>query len=75
MGDLPSQFYAAIGVLVASNLAVLGSLVVLIFKGGMFVAETRADIKDAKDTGVRAHLRIDKVEDKIENYNIHHGGM
>ena len=71
MAELPSQFYGAIGVLVASNLAVLGSLVVLIFKGGMFVAETRGNIREAKDTAVRAHVRIDKLEERIDH---HYGG-
>jgi outer membrane murein-binding lipoprotein Lpp len=39
---------------------------VYIFKGGMFVAETKSGIKDAKDAAVRAHKRIDKLQESTE---------
>lgn len=61
MAELPAPFYAVVGILIVTNLSAVGALIVFIFKCGMFVSDTRAGIKDAKETGVRAHLRIDKV--------------
>lgn len=61
--EIPSSVYALIGFLIVSNLTILGSIVVLIFKAGLFVAETKANIKDAKDSSIRAHKRIDKLEE------------
>lgn len=70
MGDMssqiPSSFYITVGVLVLGNLTVILTLLTFIFKGGMFVAETKGGIKDAKDTAVRAHKRIDDVEVKAK---------
>lgn len=60
--EIPNSFYALVGFLLITNFATLGSLVVFIFKVGMFVSETKLGIKDAKDTGVRAHKRIDNLE-------------
>lgn len=62
MSELPSSVYAIVGILVVTNLATVGSLIVFIFKCGMFVSETKSGIKDAKSTAVRAHLRIDKID-------------
>jgi hypothetical protein len=44
----------------------LGTLVTLIFiafKAGKIVADNNNKIEDAKNTAVRAHLRIDKLEE------------
>ncbi len=64
MTEIPAALYAIVGILVVTNLATVGSLIVFIFKCGMFVATTRSGIKDAKETAVRAHLRIDKIYQK-----------
>lgn len=63
MGEvqIPTSVYVLVGTLVVANLGVVFTVLTFIFKGGMFVAETKAGIKDAKDTGVRAHIRIDKL--------------
>jgi len=61
MESLPTSVYIGVGVLILSNVASVISFFVFIFKGGMFVAETRAGIKDAKDCAVRAHTRIDAI--------------
>ncbi len=62
MTQIPSALYAIVGILVVTNLSTVGALIVFIFKCGMFVADTKSGIKDAKETGVRAHLRIDKIK-------------
>jgi hypothetical protein len=63
MANIPTSFYAIIGVLIVANFSSLIALIVFIFKAGMFVADTKAGILDAKETGVRAHKRIDKLEE------------
>lgn len=62
MTEIPQVFYYSIGILVIGNLSVIITLLTFIFKAGYFVAETKDGIKDSKDTGIRAHKRIDKIE-------------
>ena len=62
---IPTSFYVIIGVLVVANFSSLLALATFIYKAGMFVADTKSGIKESKDSSVRAHKRIDKVEDKI----------
>lgn len=64
MTELPASFYATVGILTVTNLATLVTLLTVIFKAGFFVAETKTGIKDAKDTAVRAHKRVDHLEGK-----------
>lgn len=59
--EIPASLYAIVGILVVTNLSTVGALIVFIFKCGFFVAETKSGIRDAKDTAIRAHLRIDKL--------------
>jgi len=61
MENVPPGLYAVVGILVVTNLSTVGALIVFIFKCGMFVADTKAGISDAKDCAVRAHTRIDKI--------------
>lgn len=61
--EIPTVFYAVAGFVVLTNLGLGLTVLGFIFKAGGFVAETKLGIKDAKDTGVRAHKRIDKLED------------
>lgn len=61
--EIPSGLYAIVGILVVTNLSTVGALIVFIFKCGMFVSDTRSGITDAKGSAVRAHTRIDKIED------------
>ena len=63
--QIPAIFYYVVGILILSNLGAIVSLLVFIFKAGMFVAQTKAGIKDAKDCAVRAHTSIDKIEAKL----------
>ncbi len=60
--QIPTSVYILVGTLIVANLGVVVTILTFIFKGGMFVSETRAGIKDAKETGVRAHKRIDQIE-------------
>ena len=61
--ELPSSFYIIIGTLVIGNLGLIITVFTFLFKAGAFVADTKSGIKDAKDAAVRAHKRIDKLED------------
>lgn len=63
--EIPTSFYVIVGTLIVANFSSLIALVVFIFKGGMFVAETRVGIKDSKEASVRAHKRIDKTDEKV----------
>jgi hypothetical protein len=65
--QLPVSFFVAIGVLVFANISTLGAFIVFIFKVGIFVAETKSGIKDAKDRANRAHARL------TEHVEVHHG--
>lgn len=64
--DIPVGLYALIGFLIISNIGALGALIIFIFKCGKFVSATETGIKDAKDCAVRAHNRIDRFEDKLD---------
>lgn len=63
MGDLPQSVYFVVGILVVGNLSAIAAFVVFIFKCGVFVANTQTGITIAKDMAVRAHKRIDKLEE------------
>ncbi|MBA3754989.1 MAG: hypothetical protein H0X02_01600 [Nitrosomonas sp.] len=65
MTEIPPSLYAIVGILVVTNLSTVGALIVFIFKCGMFVSETKMGIKDAKASSVRAHVRIDKIEERL----------
>jgi len=61
---IPTSFYIIVGVLVVANFSSLIALATFIYKAGMFVADTKSGIKDAKDSSVRAHIRIDKLGER-----------
>ncbi len=61
MSEIPPSLYAIVGILVVTNLSTVGALIVFIFKCGMFVSETKLGIRDAKESSVRAHIRIDEI--------------
>ena len=61
---IPTSFYIIVGVLVVANFSSLIALATFIYKAGMFVADTKSGIKDAKTSAVRAHIRIDKLGER-----------
>ncbi len=61
MTEIPASVYAVVGIMIITNLTAIGTLVVFIFKCGVFVADTKSGIADAKAAAVRAHLRIDEI--------------
>jgi len=65
--EIPSTFYVVFGVLIVANLGVILSLLTLIFKAGVFISSTNLGIADAKDCGVRAHKRIDKLTNEEQS--------
>ena len=48
---------------IAISLGTLLTLIIFGFKIGSFVSDTKHGITDAKSTGIRAHKRIDKLEE------------
>lgn len=65
MTELPPGVYAVVGILIVTNLSTVGALIVFIFKCGMFVSDTKAGIADAKAKAIRAHKRIDRIQDHL----------
>lgn len=61
VAEIPTGVYITIGIMVLANLSVLVTLATMLFKAGMFVADTKTGIKDAKDCAVRSHRRQDKA--------------
>ncbi len=66
MTEIPGSLYAIVGILVVTNLSTVGALIVFIFKCGIFVAETKSGITDAKEKAIRAHKRIDEITKTLE---------
>jgi hypothetical protein len=60
--EIPKELYYIIGVMIFTNLGLVFTGLTTIFKIGRFVEATKLGIKDAKDCGVRAHVRIDSLE-------------
>jgi len=54
-----------LGFVVIANLGTIGSLVFAGFRATWFVSKMHSQIEKAQDTAIRAHKRIDKIEDKI----------
>ena len=61
LSQVPSWFWALIGLLILTNLGAVLTVFGFVFKAGKFVANTENGIKDAKDCGVRAHKRITRI--------------
>lgn len=62
--ELPSSFYNIVGFLIITNLSAIGSLLYVGFKATWWAAVTTNNIEEAKKSAVRAHKRIDTLEDK-----------
>lgn len=60
--EIPPALYVLVGFLVITNIGAIVTLITFIFKVGMFVAETKAGIDDAKSRANRAHARITEHE-------------
>lgn len=64
MSEIPTSFYYIVGFLIVTNFGALCTLVMVIFKAGGWVADVKNGINDAKAVGIRAHRRIDKLEEE-----------
>ena len=62
LSQYPVAILIGVGLLVLSNLGVIITFITFIFKAGMFVSDTKAGISKAQETAVRAHRRIDELE-------------
>lgn len=67
MSEMPHSVYLVVGILVVTNLSTVGALIVFIFKCGRFVSDTENGIKYAREMAVRAHVRIDKLNEDWGN--------
>ena len=65
--ELPPSVYIVVGVLVLSNLSLVIPIITFFFKAGITKATHELGIKDAKETAVRAHKRIDIISEKTGN--------
>jgi exo-beta-1,3-glucanase (GH17 family) len=65
---IPTSFYVTVGVIAVANIGTMGALMFAIFRGVWWTAKADSRINDAKDAAVRAHRRIDKIEDLVINY-------
>ncbi len=65
MSEIPPALYAIVGILVVTNLSTVGALIIFIFKCGVFVADTKSGINDARGKAVRAHKRIDNIQNHL----------
>lgn len=63
--ELPSSFYYIVGFLVVTNLSAIGGLVMIGFKTVWFASKMHSSVEDSKAMAVRAHKRIDKIEEKL----------
>lgn len=63
--ELPSSFYYIVGFLVVTNLSAIGGLVMIGFKTVWWASKTDSKVEESKAMAVRAHKRIDKIEEKI----------
>lgn len=63
--DLTHGSGASFWPLVISNIGVIGSLIYVAFKVTWWISKLEARVDSTKALAVRAHQRIDKIEDKI----------
>ena len=65
VAELPPDFYRYLGYVIWTQAGLILVLLGYIYQFGKSVAETRLGIKDAKDCGVRAHIRDDAQDKQI----------
>lgn len=68
--NLSTSAYVMIGTLIVANIGTILTLLTFIFKAGVFVADTKSGIKDSKDAAIRAHKRIDLIEQKSKEFEL-----
>lgn len=61
--EIPNSFYYLVGALILTNLGTIGSVLLFGAKAVWFIAKMDSRIHESKEVGVRAHKRIDKIED------------
>lgn len=66
MPELPSSFYYIIGISIVANVGTIGTVLILIFKSSWWLSKLDGRVTDAKDTAIRAHVRLDKVVKRLE---------
>ena len=60
--QIPAGFYWLVGVLIMANLGTIGSVAVIAFRATWWFSKLDSRVDYAKETAVRAHKRIDKLE-------------
>lgn len=66
MAEIPASFYYVVGILVVTNLGAIGGLIMLGAKAIWYTAKADTRIDDAKSMAIRAHKRIDKLEEESD---------
>ena len=61
--QIPSGFYWLVGVLVCANLGTIGTVAMIAFRTTWWFSKLDSRVDYAKETAVRAHKRIDKLEE------------
>lgn len=63
MSELPQSFYYIVGFLIITNLSAVGGLLMIGFKTVWWASKADSRIDEAKSMAIRAHKRIDKMEE------------
>lgn len=64
--EIPISFYYLVGTLILTNIGTIGSVLVFGGKSVWWLSKLDSRIDDAKETAVRAHIRVDKLEAKSD---------
>jgi len=65
MIEIPSSFYYLVGSLIVANIGTIGTLAVLAFRSTWWLSKLDSRVDSARDAAVRAHKRIDKIEEGL----------
>lgn len=65
MMELSHAGYYLIGALVVSNLGAIGSLLAVAFKVTWWISKLESKVEGTKEMSIRAHKRLDKIEDHL----------
>ena len=60
--QIPHSFYYLVGCLVLANVGTIGTIAMIAFRATWWFSKLDSRVDYAKDTAVRAHKRIDKLE-------------
>lgn len=65
--DIPKEAYYVAGVLLLTNLGTIVSIIFAAFKAVWWASKLDSRVDETKATAVRAHKRIDRIEEGDSN--------